>query len=378
MSLMWEEALARDSLLDILARYIHLEAKERQIRTDKGVRTVRKESMIFPRYHQLKVVRKLVEHAHAKGSGHNYLVQHSAGSGKSNSIAWLAHHLAGLHDDKDQKVFDSVIVITDRLILDQQLQDTIYQFEHKRGVVEKIDEDTQQLAKALADRVPIVISTIQKFPFIAGAINTMAKKGETVAIDTAGRRFAVIVDEAHSSSAGETAQALRGILNKEGIEAAVAAQILDEEEDSGLTPEARENMLRDMAKRPRQPNLSYFAFTATPKFKTKAIFDEPGDDGRSPFHLGPGSVKAGAGRATSAIPKPKGAGCADAMSILSIAVTSVAPAGPPFVSCTILTWRVQLRRDVDCAASPSPADNRLTSAATAPAWAESAALVSLR
>lgn len=282
---LWEEALTRDSLLDILARYIHLEVKERQIRTDKGVKTVRKESMIFPRYHQLKVVRKLVDHARGSGSGHNYLVQHSAGSGKSNSIAWLAHHLAGLHDDKDQKVFDTVIVITDRLVLDQQLQDTIYQFEHKKGVVEKIDENTQQLARALAEGVPIVISTIQKFPFIASAVDTLAKKGETVAIDTAGRRFAVIVDEAHSSSVGETAQALRGILNKEGIEAAVAAQILDDEDDSGLSPEARENMLRDMAKRPRQPNLSYFAFTATPKFKTKAIFDEPSDDGKSPFHL---------------------------------------------------------------------------------------------
>lgn len=284
-SYLWEEALTRDSLLDILARYVHLEVKERQIRTDKGVRSVRKESMIFPRYHQLKVVRKLVGHARTKGAGHNYLIQHSAGSGKSNSIAWLAHHLAGLHNDKDLKVFDTVIVITDRLVLDQQLQDTIYQFEHKKGVVEKIDEDTQQLAKALANRVPIVISTIQKFPFIAGAINTLAKKGDAVTIDTAGKRFAVIVDEAHSSSAGETAQALRGILNKEGIEAAVAAQILDDEDDSGLSAEARQNMLRDIAKRPRQPNLSYFAFTATPKFKTKAIFDEPGEDGKSPFHL---------------------------------------------------------------------------------------------
>jgi type I restriction enzyme R subunit len=282
---LWEEVLTRDSLLDILARYIHLQVEERQVRTPSGVRTIRKEAMIFPRYHQLTAVRKLVGHARAQGSGHNYLIQHSAGSGKSNSIAWLAHHLAGLHDDKDQKVFDTVVVITDRLVLDQQLQDTIYQFEHKKGVVEKIDEDTQQLAKALASRVPIVISTIQKFPFIVGVINTLGKKGDIVAIDTAGRRYAVIVDEAHSSSAGETAQALRGILNKEGIEAAVAAQILDDEDDSGLSAEARESMLRDMAKRPHQPNLSYFAFTATPKFKTKVLFDEPGDDGHSPFHL---------------------------------------------------------------------------------------------
>jgi type I restriction enzyme R subunit len=284
-SYLWEQALNRDSLLDILARYVHLQVEEKQIRTVSGIRTVRKETMIFPRYHQLGAVRKLVSHARTNGSGHNYLIQHSAGSGKSNSIAWLAHHLAGLHDAQDKKVFDSVVVITDRLILDQQLQDTIYQFEHKKGVVEKIDDNTQQLAKALADRVPIVISTIQKFPFIAQAINTLAKKGETIKVDTKDRRFAVIVDEAHSSAAGEGAQELRSILNKDGIEAIVAAQMLDEEDDSNLTPEARENLLREMAKRPRQPNLSYFAFTATPKFKTLALFDEPGDDGKSPFHL---------------------------------------------------------------------------------------------
>jgi type I restriction enzyme R subunit len=282
---LWEEALTRDSLLDILARFIHLEVKERQVRTPSGIKLVRKESMIFPRYHQLVAVRKLVTHAEAHGSGHNYLIQHSAGSGKSNSIAWLAHHLAGLHNANNEKVFDTVILITDRVVLDRQLQDTIYQFEHKKGVVEKIEDDTQQLAKALANQVPIVISTIQKFPFISQAINTMAKKGNTVKIDTAGRRFAVIVDEAHSSAAGETAQELRRVLNQDGIEAAIAAQLLDTEDDSGLSEEARKNMIREMAKRPRQPNLSYFAFTATPKFKTKVLFDEPGDDGKSPFHL---------------------------------------------------------------------------------------------
>ena len=282
---LWEQALIRDSLMDILARFVHLQVEEKQIRTASAIRTVRKETMIFPRYHQLDAVRKLVSHARIKGPGHNYLVEHSAGSGKSNSIAWLAHHLAGLHNAEDKKVFNSVVVITDRLVLDQQLQDTIYQFEHKKGVVEKIDDNTQQLAKALAENVPIVISTIQKFPFIAQAINTLAKKGETVKIDTKDRRFAVIVDEAHSSAAGKSAQELRSILNKDGIEAIVAAQILDEEDDSKLSPEARENMLREMAKRPRQPNLSYFAFTATPKFKTLALFDEAGDEGKSPFHL---------------------------------------------------------------------------------------------
>jgi type I restriction enzyme, R subunit len=282
---LWEEVLTRDSLMDILARFVHLQVTEKKVRSSAGIKTIRKETIIFPRYHQLLAVRKLVSHAKASGTGHNYLVEHSAGSGKSNSIGWLVHHLAGLHDATDKKVFDSVVVITDRLVLDQQLQDTIYQFEHKKGVVEKIDDNTQQLARALAGGVPIVISTIQKFPFISQAINTMAKKGDTVKINTAGRRFAIIVDEAHSSAAGETAQELRRILNREGIEAIVAAQMLDEDDDSKLSPEARENMLREMAKRPRQPNLSYFAFTATPKFKTMALFDEPGDDGKSPFHL---------------------------------------------------------------------------------------------
>ena len=280
---LWDEVLARDSLLDILQRFMHLEVKERQIKTRQGDRTVRKETMIFPRYHQLDAVRKLVEHARLHGSGHNYLVQHSAGSGKSNSIAWLAHRLASLHDDADQKVFHSVVVITDRRVLDQQLQNTVYQFEHKTGVVEKIDENTQQLAQALSGGTPIIITTLQKFPFISQALSTLEKKGMGVKISTAGKRFAVIVDEAHSSQSGETASELRGMLNKDGIEAAIAAQLSDVEDDD-LSEEARAATLRDSKKRAKQPNLSFFAFTATPKFKTKALFDEPGPSGSSPFH----------------------------------------------------------------------------------------------
>ncbi|TPJ73041.1 DEAD/DEAH box helicase family protein [Mesorhizobium sp. B2-7-1] len=280
---LWDEVLQADSLLDILQRFIHLEVKERQVRTDKGVRTIRKETMVFPRYHQLDAVRKLTAHARANGSGRNYLVQHSAGSGKSNSIAWLAHRLSSLHDANDQKVFHSVVVVTDRRILDQQLQNTIYQFEHKTGVVEKIDEDTQQLARALSNGTPIVITTIQKFPFISQALSTLEGKGTGVKIDTAGKRFAVIVDEAHSSQSGETATALKGMLNRDGIEAAIAAQMSDEEDD-GLSDDAKGAMLRDALKRARQPNLSFFAFTASPKFKTKTLFDEPGPSGTSPFH----------------------------------------------------------------------------------------------
>ncbi|OOW85213.1 restriction endonuclease subunit R [Xanthomonas axonopodis pv. clitoriae] len=280
---LWDEVLNADSLLDILQRFMHLEIKERKITTDKGVRTVRKETMIFPRYHQLDAVRRLVGHARAHGSGHNYLVQHSAGSGKSNSIAWLAHRLASLHDTHEEKVFHSVVVVTDRCVLDQQLQNTIYQFEHKTGVVEKIDEDTRQLARALSGGTPIIISTIQKFPFIARALARLEADGEDVKLDTAGKRFAVIVDEAHSSQSGETAMTLRGMLNRDGIEAAVAAQLSDEEDDE-LDEATRAAILREAQKRARQPNLSFFAFTATPKFKTKVLFDTPGPSGESPFH----------------------------------------------------------------------------------------------
>jgi len=262
---------------------MHVEVTERVVDTPSGKRTVRKEAMIFPRYHQLDAVRKLTGHARDHGSGRNYLIQHSAGSGKSNSIAWLAHRLATLHDANDEKVFHSVVVITDRLVLDQQLQNTIYQFEHKTGVVEKIDENTQQLAKALSNGTPIIISTIQKFPFISQAIRTLEAKGEGVDIATRDRRFAVIVDEAHSSQSGDTVSALRGILNKDGIADAIATQ-MGEEEDSSLSEEAKAAILKEMMQRARQPNLSFFAFTATPKFKTKAVFDEPGPSGASPFH----------------------------------------------------------------------------------------------
>jgi type I restriction enzyme, R subunit len=280
---LWDEVLRADSLLDILQRFMHLEVTERTVDTPTGKRKVRREAMIFPRYHQLDAVRKLVAHAREHGPGHNYLIQHSAGSGKSNSIAWLAHRLASLHDIDDAKVFDSVVVITDRRVLDQQLQNTVYQFEHKTGVVEKIDENTQQLAKALAGGVPIVISTIQKFPFISQAIHTLENKGRGVALNTAGKRFAVIVDEAHSSQSGESVAALKGILNKDGIAEAIAAQ-LGEEEDDELSQEAKAAILKEVMSRARQPNLSFFAFTATPKFKTKAVFDESGPSGASPFH----------------------------------------------------------------------------------------------
>ena len=205
---LWEEVLQRDSLLDLLARFVHLQVDERR---DEQGRKVRKESLIFPRYHQLQAVRSLVDAARAEGVGHNYLIEHSAGSGKSNTIAWLAHRLASLHSASNERVFDSVIVVTDRVVLDQQLQDTIYQFEHRQGVVQKIDERSRQLAEALESAVPVIITTLQKFPFVSRQLMKMAEqRGESGTGVLPTRKCAVIIDEAHSSQSGETATELKG------------------------------------------------------------------------------------------------------------------------------------------------------------------------
>lgn len=263
---LWEEVLERHSLLDILARFIHLEVEEKRL----GNRKVRRETMIFPRYHQLDCVRALVRNAGEHGAGVNYLVQHSAGSGKSNSIAWLAHRLSTLYDSRDEKVFDSVVVVTDRVVLDQQLQNTIYQFEHRQGVVQKIDRDATQLAEALGAGVPIVITTLQKFPFVTEKIGDLPR-----------RKYAVVIDEAHSSQGGETAAELKGVLGG----AAVREEVRRRAEEQGL-PGHEEEILRTMAKRGRQPNISFFAFTSTPKYKTLEVFGQAGaDDKPRPFHL---------------------------------------------------------------------------------------------
>lgn len=266
---LWEEVLARDSLLDILARYLHLQIDEKR---DEQGRKVKVESMIFPRYHQLDAVRRLVTAARAEGVGHNYLVEHSAGSGKSNTIGWLAHRLASLHDADNTRVFDSVIVVTDRVVLDQQLQDTIYQFEHKRGVVQQIDERSRQLAEALENAVPIIITTLQKFPFVSRQLLKLAEeRGERGTGTLPTRRCAVIIDEAHSSQGGETATDLKEVLGGEGLR---------DEARQRATEEGREDMeelFRSMAKRGRQANLSFFAFTATPKHKTLAVFGRGGE-----------------------------------------------------------------------------------------------------
>ena len=266
---LWEETLERRSLLDLIARFAHLQVEERR---DEQGRQVKTEAMIFPRYHQLDAVRRLVGMARGEGVGRNYLIEHSAGSGKSNTIGWLAHRLATLHDDASTRVFDSVIVVTDRVVLDQQLQDTIYQFEHKQGVVQKIDESSRQLAEALRNAVPIIITTLQKFPFVARHLQDMgAADGERGAGGLPTRRCAIIVDEAHSSQGGETATDLKEVLGGERLRKAARERAAEEGRDD------LDELFRSMAKRGRQANLSFFAFTATPKHKTLAVFGRNGE-----------------------------------------------------------------------------------------------------
>jgi len=266
---LWEEVLQRDSLLDLLARFLHLSVEEKT--SDQG-KKIRKETLIFPRYHQLEAVRSLLSAVVREGVGHNYLIENSAGSGKSNTIAWLSHRLSSLHDAQDQRIFDSVIVITDRLVLDRQLQDTIYQFDHRQGVVQKIDEDSRQLAEALQAGVPIIITTLQKFPFVSEQLAKLnEERGQAGQDHLPTRKYAVIIDEAHSSQSGETATELKGVLGGADLRNK-AKQMAEEEEGSAL-----EGVFRAMAKRGRQANISFFAFTATPKYKTFALFGRNGD-----------------------------------------------------------------------------------------------------
>lgn len=265
---LWEIIWAKDSWLDIVGRFLHL---EQETVTLNG-RTVKKERLIFPRFHQLDAVRKLTADANAQGAGRNYLIQHSAGSGKSNSIAWLAYQLANLYNDQDARVFNSVIVITDRRVLDQQLQDTIYQFDHVAGVVQKVDRNAAQLAEALTLGTNIIITTLQKFPFVLDKIGKLPQ-----------RNYALIVDEAHSSQGGEASKKMKEVLTV--IDLSRSAK--EEAGRYGNDEEDEEDWVRkSMLSRGPQPNLSFFAFTATPKPKTLEVFGQLNDRGQpEPFHL---------------------------------------------------------------------------------------------
>jgi type I restriction enzyme, R subunit len=260
---LWSRVWARDSVLNLLQHFIH----EVELEDEDGKRTGAR-AIIFPRYHQLDAVRRLVEDARHKGPGQVYLIQHSAGSGKSNSIAWLAHQLSVLHDADDERVFDSIIVITDRRILDRQLQRTVRQFEQTLGVVESIDQGSRHLRDALKDGKQIIISTLQKFPYISEELASLP-----------GSRFAVIIDEAHSSQSGEGRKHLNAVLAAGSLEEAEAADAVEEED-------LEDTIVREMKTRGRLENVSTFAFTATPKEKTLELFGRADADGRyRPFSL---------------------------------------------------------------------------------------------
>lgn len=265
-SYLWDDVLQKDSILDIVHRFIHLKKEKK------------KEALIFPRYHQLDVVRKLIADVREKGTGNNYLIQHSAGSGKSNSIAWLAHHLSNLHGNDDKVIFNSIIVITDRLVLDKQLQDTIYQFEHVEGVVVKVNNNSTQLADALNTGKKIIITTLQKFPFILEKVNNLD-----------GKRFAIIVDEAHSSQTGEASRKMKAILgNSEGLTEEQQLQKVadDEAKEENNVPDSEDEIAKEMATHGKLSNLCFFAFTATPKPKTLEMFGTIGADGiPNAFHV---------------------------------------------------------------------------------------------
>ena len=265
-SYLWEETWARDSILDLVRQFIHEVEEE-----DDTGRKTGKRFLIFPRYQQLDSVRRLVADARALGAGQRYLVQHSAGSGKSFTIAWLAHQLSTLHGPDDRRVFDTIVVITDRRVLDRQLQSTVRQFEQTLGVVENIDTTSRQLKDALESGKTIIVTTLQKFPVIAQEIDELP-----------GKRFGLIVDEAHSSQSGESTKSLKAVLSPASLQDA------ESEEAQAETPEEElENtILAEMEKRGQMPNLSTFAFTATPKPKTLELFGSKREDGSfAPFHL---------------------------------------------------------------------------------------------
>ncbi|WP_024860513.1 type I restriction endonuclease subunit R [Ruminococcus flavefaciens] len=257
---LWQNVFQKDSMMDILQKFM-------SYRKDKKL-------LLFPRYHQLDVVRSLIAHVRQFGAGHNYLIQHSAGSGKSNSIAWTAYRLAALFNDEDKPVFSSVIIVTDRRVLDAQLQETISGFDHKLGAIETIDEKktSKNLRDAINDGVRIIVTTLQKFPVIYQEVDSVA-----------GRNFAVIVDEAHSSQTGSSALKLKSALADTEEALREYAEIEGKAEDE---IDRTDKIVEQMISHGKHKNLSFFAFTATPKAQTLEMFGEPYPDGSfHPFHI---------------------------------------------------------------------------------------------
>lgn len=259
VSYVWEDILSKDTLIEIISKFMFIEVKEKKDpATDKVKRS---ETVIFPRYHQLDCIRKTLADVVENGTSLNYLIQHSAGSGKTNSIAWLAHRLASLHDENNQVIFDNIIICTDRVVVDRQLQKAIMGIEHKDGLIRVMDDkcNSQDLAIALQGNTKIIGTTIQKFPYIVDSVKGLKDK-----------RFAVIIDEAHSSTAGKNMAAITMTLGN-GAE---------------ISYDAEDMIVDEISKNGKQPNVSMFAFTATPKPTTLQLFGRENAYGqKSAFHL---------------------------------------------------------------------------------------------
>ena len=272
---LWKEVLTKDSLTNIIQNYSQIITEEKEYLDSKGKKRFKKvKKLIFPRFHQLVSVRNILADAQENGAGQKYLIQHSAGSGKSNSISWLAHQLVGLHNKAgNETIFDTVIVITDRRVLDKQIRDNIKQYQQVKGVVQAITEGSKQLKTALEEGKKIIITTIQKFPHIVEEIG-----------DLPGTNFGIIIDEAHSSLSGQMARKLNETLSKVLDEEELQSNLenYDENENDEVTGE---DLIRAMVKaRKLLPNASYFAFTATPKNKTLELFGVPyQENGKTKF-----------------------------------------------------------------------------------------------
>lgn len=260
VSYMWEDVLQKDSILELISKFILLEVKEKEDE-NTGKKSI-KENIIFPRFHQRDVLHKVLDDVLENGTSQNYLIQHNAGSGKTYSIAWLAHRLASLHNEQNKIIFDNIVIITDRIVVDRQLQDAVKSIEHKSGVIRVMDDkcNSSDLATALKGNTKIIATTIQKFPYIVSEVSNLKKK-----------KFAVIIDEAHSSTAGKDMIAVSKTLG--------AGEIQDEVSTEDL-------IVEEINKHGKQVNVSVFAFTATPKPTTLNLFGRVNSKGqREAFHI---------------------------------------------------------------------------------------------
>lgn len=261
---MWADILRKDMLIELITKFIFIETKEE---TDEltGKKKV-KETIIFPRYHQLDVIRRILADVEVNKTSLNYLIQHSAGSGKTNSIAWLAHRLASLHDSENKIIFDNIVIVTDRVVVDRQLQAAILGMEHKTGMIRVMDDKctSADLATALSGNTKIIATTIQKFPYIVDTVAGLKNK-----------TFAVIIDEAHSSTAGKDMAAITMALGKGEVEI-----------DTERSLDVEDLIVDQIARNGKQPNVSVFAFTATPKSTTLALFGRQNPKGqKQAFHI---------------------------------------------------------------------------------------------